>query len=141
MREGLDGLNQKYATFAETTEKAKKGILGMSQPLGDVIAKFATWYIVAGLVTSAINALKSIVTITMELDKAFTSIQMVTGLNKEGIAALRKEYIALAQEMGVTVDTVTEGADEWLRAGLNVADTTEALRASLVLSSVKVDDF
>jgi len=136
MREGLDGLNQKYATFAKTTEKAKKGILGMSQPLGDVIAKFATWYVVAGLVTSAINALKSIVTITMELDKAFTSIQMVTGLNKEGIAALRKEYIALAQDMGVTVDTVTEGADEWLRAGLNVADTTEALRASLVLSTV-----
>lgn len=136
MREGLDGLNQKYATFTETTEKAKKGILGMSQPLSDVIAKFTTWYIIAGLVTSAINALKSIVTITMELDKAFTSIQMVTGLNKEGIAKLRKEYIALAQEMGVTVDTVTEGADEWLRAGLEIEETTEALRASLVLSSV-----
>lgn len=136
MREGLDGLNQKYATFAETTEKAKKGILGMSQPLSDVIAKFTTWYIIAGLVTSAINALKSIVTITMELDKAFTSIQMVTGMNKEGIAKLRKEYIALAQEMGVTVETVTEGADEWLRAGLEIEETTEALRASLVLSSV-----
>lgn len=133
-------------TFAEASKKlngienaakgVKKGILGMSQPLTDVIAKFATWYVVAGLVTSAINALKSIVSITMELDKAFTSIQMVTGLNKEGIAALRKEYIALAQEMGVTIDVVTEGADEWLRAGLDVADTTEALRASLVLSTV-----
>ncbi len=132
----FDKANRELINIENSANGVKKGVMGMSQPLSDIIKKFGTWYIVAGLVTSAIGALKSIVSITIELDKAFTSIQMVTGYNETQINELKQTYIDLAQEMGVAVETVTTGADEWLRAGLSVAETNDALRASLVLSTV-----
>ena len=132
----FDQANKELTNIENSANGVKKGFMGMSQPLSDIIKKFATWYIIAGLVTSAINALKSIVSITIDLDTAFTSIQMVTGYTDEQIKELRQSYIDLAEDMGVTVETVTDAADEWIRAGLSVADATKALKASLILSTI-----
>lgn len=51
---------------------------------------------------------KSIQTV-MELDKAFTDIQMVTGYNTQQINALEESYSKLAKTMGATVTQVAEG--------------------------------
>lgn len=132
----IEDFNDGMHSLKNEVSEASTATKAMGQSITDIVKKFTQWYLISGMVTGAINAIKSIVTITLDLDKAFTSIQMVTGYNAEQIKSLKKEYIDLAKTLGVTVDTVTSAADEWLRAGLNVEDTTKALTASIVLSKV-----
>lgn len=153
-------LKQSYESFDNTTVGAKKfntevgnlktSIAGAKQEtynatqanksfgesLSTNIAKFTSWYLIAGVVTSIVKALKNVVKEVGKLDNAMNSLQMVTGATSSEISVLRDEYIALAKEMSVTVDTVTDGVNEYLRAGLSAKDTTDALKASLTLSTV-----
>lgn len=147
LREDLNKGNISFKTASEkinditnSANGATKGFMGMSQSLVDIGKKFLVWYLLAGVITGAVRAIKQLVIEVADLNKAFTSIQMVTGYNTQQIKELKTEYIALAKEMGVTVDTITAGADEWLRAGLSVEDTNAALRASLTLSTIAAMD-
>lgn len=128
-RDALKNLNR------EINQAAKySGLLGQS--LESAMVKYVTWLGIATVVAKITNAFKDLVNQVIELDKAFTSLQIVTGYTDTQMQKLKESYIALAKEMGVTVDTVVSGADEWLRAGLSVKETNEALKASLVLSTV-----
>ena len=130
-----------------TTENGFKGVRNQlsglkaetaahSQDIDKIVAKYTKWYLIAGMVNLAMGALKSIISTTISLDTAFTNISMVTGGTAEETKKLRQEYIELAQELGVTVDTITDAADDWLRAGLSIEDTNKAIRASTILAKV-----
>ena len=82
-----------------------------------------------------VRALKDVVKQTIELDKAFTRLQMVTKATDAEINKMKSDYIALAKEMHVSLSTVTDAAEAWLRTGMNAADATEALRASTILAT------
>ena len=61
---------QELTNIENSANGVKSGLLGMSQPLGDIIKKFATWYLVAGLVTGVINSVKGMIAQVILLDNA-----------------------------------------------------------------------
>lgn len=69
------------------------------------------------LLYNALNAIQSAVRnayeVIVELDTAFTDIQMVTGYSESQIGDLSVEYNELAKQMGATTQEVAEGATEW----------------------------
>jgi len=71
--------------------------------------------------------------------KEMTKIQV---LQAEGaqtpaeIRALAQSYNALAKEMGATTIEVASGSVEWLRQGKTIAETTELLKSSVMLSKL-----
>lgn len=60
---------------------------------------------------------------------------MVTKATDAEINKMKSDYIALAKEMHVSLSTVTDAAEAWLRTGMNETDATEALRASTILAT------
>lgn len=79
--------------------------------------------------------MKDVVKQTIELDTAFTRLQMVTMSNREEIEKLKDSYIALARELRVPLSTVTDAAETWLRTGMDAAEANKALQASIILST------
>lgn len=132
----IDVATSSTKSFANATKDSANQTNLLNQNLASAAGKFTAWYLIAGVVTAIIGKLKDVVTQTIELDKAMTSLQMVTQYTDSQMQDLKETYIELAQEMGVTVSTVTSGADEFLRAGLNATEANDALRASLILSTV-----
>lgn len=92
------------------------------------------------LLYNALNAIQSAVRnayeVIVELDTAFTDIQMVTGYSESQIGDLSVEYNELAKQMGATTQEVAEGATEWLRQGKSIEETTSLLKSSMTLSKV-----
>lgn len=84
------------------------------------------------LVDGAKEAYQTIV----DLNKAMTDVQMVTGESAEQTAELAHQYSQMAKELGATTTEVANGAAEWLRQGKSVAVTNQLLESSMILSKV-----
>lgn len=84
------------------------------------------------LVDGAKEAYQTIV----DLNKAMTDVQMVTGESAEKTAELAHQYSQMAKELGATTTEIANGASEWLRQGKSVAETNQLLESSMILSKV-----
>lgn len=72
----------------------------------------------------------------VDLNKAMTDVQMVTGESAEQTAELAHQYSQMAKELGATTTEIANGASEWLRQGKSVAQTNQLLESSMILSKV-----
>lgn len=72
----------------------------------------------------------------VELNTAMTELQIVTETSDASIEKTMAGYADMAKDLGVTLQTVAEGAGEWLRQGFSEADTSTLLKASTMLSTV-----
>ena len=126
---GLKTLNEDIKEAANST-----GLLGQS--FSKAMVKYVTWLGIATIIAQITKAIKSMINEVIELDKALTSLQMVTGYTDTQMEDLKDTLIDMSKELGVTVDTLVSGADEWMRAGLSAADTMEALRASTIMATI-----
>ena len=72
----------------------------------------------------------------VDLNKAMTDVQMVTGESAEQTAELAHQYSQMAKELGATTTEIANGASEWLRQGKSVAETNQLLESSMILSKV-----
>lgn len=126
---GLKTLNEDIKEAANST-----GLLGQS--FSKAMVKYVTWLGIATIIAQITNAIKSMINEVIELDKALTSLQMVTGYTDTQMEELKDTLIDMSKELGVTVNTLISGADEWMRAGLSATDTMEALRASTIMATI-----
>ena len=130
---GFKNIEQQMAGANKQSRGFFSNIVGSVKQTG----KFAiAWGLVNTAIQLAVNMVKNIVNNVKELDAAFTNIRMVTGQTTAEASAMAHEYAELAYRMGSTTKEVTAGANDWLRAGMSVADTNEALEASLTLTKV-----
>lgn len=145
----LNDANVAYAKSEEAlkqsldkTEKAwkKKNSLlsNISAGFADATARIINYTSVYRAMWFAISKFKQSIQTAEELNKAFTSIQLVTLGTAEATQKLRKEYADLAHEMSATVTDVAEGADAWLRQGKSAEEATQLIRASMVMSRIGV---
>ena len=72
----------------------------------------------------------------VELNTAMTELQIVTETSDASIEKTMAGYADMAKDLGVTLQTVAEGAGEWLRQGFSEEDTAKLLKASTMLSTV-----
>lgn len=123
--DAIKSQNNSLKDTTSLTEKLKKNV--------ENIARYVLMY-------KALNAIeqatRSAIQTVIDLDTAFTDIQLVTGETDEQIQQLAEDYNELAQQMGSTTQEVAEGASEWLRQGKSVEETSQLLKSSMTLSKV-----
>lgn len=130
---------EKQLKDTEKEWKKKNSLLGnIVSGYQDAIARVINYTSVYRVMWLAVSKFKQSIQTAEELNKAFTSIQLVTLGTAEATEKLRKEYADLAHEMSATVTDVAEGADAWLRQGKSAEEATQLIRASMVMSRIGV---
>ena len=118
---------QRLTQEAQKSAKALKETSGHAKSLGDYmknVANYVFLYQALNMVQQAVqNAYETIV----NLDTAFTDIQMVTGYSESQIGDLSQEYNDLAKQMGSTTQEVAEGATEWFNESRDHVKVLELL--------------
>lgn len=134
------GKKQAFDKISSSIKNATKSGQGFVGAIKSLVPKLTqlniAWMVVKAGMAILKKVVNTVVTSVKELDKSFTEIQMVTKQTAQETAELRSQYIDLARAMGATVKEVTDGANDWLRAGMSIEETNEALEASMVLSKV-----
>lgn len=97
---------------------------------------FASSMIVMGLYSGITNLISNV----KDLDEAMTDLRIVTGGTREETEELLSTYNKMAQQLGTTTVSVSEGAVDWLRQGYSEEDARELLKQSMTLSIVGAMD-
>lgn len=126
---GFQQLNQQISD-------SKKQVMSFGQMLGIAYKKFAIWSIATVSWYSMVRMIRNVVKEVISLDKAFTSLQIVTKNTNAQMDKLKATYVKMATDLGASLQTVAEGSDTWLRAGLTASETNKALTASTTLSII-----
>lgn len=126
-------------TIGEQNAAAKKQnnlLYNVASGMKDAVARVINYTLAYRALWKAVQLTRESFQIAVELNSAFTDIQMVTMGTTESIRELKDAYAELAVEMSSTLQEVAAGSDEWLRQGKTAEETSELLRSSMVLSKV-----
>lgn len=129
--------------LTKNAENAKAGMRGLGkdtltfgQELGTALKRTVTWSIAMGVFYGSLREIKEGIGFVRDLDKSLTNIGVVTGQKVSELSDLARQYNSVAKELGSTTKEITEGALEFIRQGLSVADTNELIRVSTIQSKL-----
>lgn len=124
------------AKMQNSAEMANKSTSNLNKGFDGLIANgvkmAASFYIFDKLQDVIYQSIQAV----QDLDKTMTGLQMVTEQSDAQITTMMHNYADMARELGVTLETVAEGSEEWLRQGFSTEQTEELLRASTMLATV-----
>lgn len=124
------------AKMQNSAEMANKSTSNLNKGFDGLIANgvkmAASFYIFDKLQDVIYQSVQAV----QDLDKTMTGLQMVTEQSDAQITTMMHNYADMARELGVTLETVAEGSEEWLRQGFSTEQTEELLRTSTMLATV-----
>lgn len=82
------------------------------------------------------SAIKGVIEDAKKLDSVLVDLQIVTGDTRSNTKSLISTYSSLAQQLSVTTSEVAAAANDWLRQGYSVSETTDLITASMQLSKL-----
>jgi len=111
-----------------------KNALSWGQSINTAITKTVQWTIATTALFASLHEIQNGIQYAIDLNKAMTSIAVVSGASNEEIKQLSGEYNALAKEIGATTLEVAEGSLEWVRQGKSAEETATLLKDSMMMS-------
>jgi TP901 family phage tail tape measure protein len=129
-------LGKDLSVVNEGVRTGGRTLQSWSQEIGIAIKRTLEWSVGIGLVYGSLNQLRSGVEYIKELNKVMTDTAVVNGMSAEQTTTLTKSYTSLAKDLGSTTKAVAEGGLAWQRQGKSIADTTELLRTSTMMSKL-----
>lgn len=97
-------------------------------------ARVAAFGLTAGIFLSVKRGIQALLNDMIEVEKAFTDINVVLGLSNSNLEKFGREVFRIAKETGQSFKVAAEAALELSRQGLGAAETNKRLRDSLILS-------
>jgi hypothetical protein len=136
MRTKLDDVRTAMSKVSGATQQTVKDGDNLFRATGKNVAKVAEWAIATTLMYGALQQISKGVQYIIDLNKAMTDTQIVTGYTKDQIQDLASDYNDLASELGATTLEVANGALEWQRQGKTIEETEKLLRASVMMGKL-----
>lgn len=119
-------------------EMREAGRLGktLSGTLIEGAKSFAQWTVSSFSVMEAINAIKSLISTSKELNSVATDFTMATGVSENQLKSLDSTYNKLADDLKSTITDVMTSATEWIKQGQSISDTEKLIENAMVLDKV-----
>ena len=140
LNEKLNDLNQAHIINSRKIAASQKQQVGFLQKLVGGFKQQLTYLIDMSLAYQAVGKLKQIISAviqkTEELDSRMVDLQIATGMNRDEIKVLMKDYVSLGRELGRTTTDVAAAANDWLRAGYEGKEAAELTKGSMMLSTL-----
>lgn len=154
VKDGKDKWHEYKMAMIEATDGGQRSLRELDLGSRDVINRQVgflsrlknAWIAVAsfGGVTTVfytfMNQIKEGFALINDLNKASTNIQMITGMSSDSIKGLTSDLGNLAGELHTTTAEIMSGSEEFLRAGHNMSETRNLLKASTIGSAISGQD-
>lgn len=128
------------SNFQDNLIKSNSLLDRFASGISDYFNRFVSYTLVTEAFNALRDAMRSAIQVAEDMNAVFTDIQMVSLSSAESIDKLKESYAELAYEYSSSVVSVAEGANQWIRQGKSAAETTDLLKASMVLSRVGAID-
>lgn len=125
-----------YGKEAYAINTVNKAGMNYTEMLALAIKKIAIWMIGTQAIYGSLQQIREGVQYIKDLNKEMTNIQIVSGMSSKSIQQLAIDYNKLAKELSVTTLDVAKGSLEWIRQGKSAKETSQLLRASVMMGTL-----
>lgn len=132
----LDGIDTILANINMHGRQGDSVFQQFGLTLRNAFVTFTAANLLEEAIYRVIDAGKESVETVKELNDAAVSLRMATGDSYASVKNLIYQYNELGQELGAITTDVSDSADEWLRQGHNINETTELIKDSMILSRI-----
>jgi TP901 family phage tail tape measure protein len=105
------------------------------QDLGKNISKFASWFLIGGVVAGITRTIRDQIQVVKDLDHALTTINMTMPITKNQMVELTNSSFAMAKNLGTSVKEVLAVAQIYANMNETVDGILEKTRPTILLST------
>ena len=148
LEQSIQGAAKKVGSISIPIDVDAKSFKNLSQPLGRITglatefeksiaasnARVIAFGASVGIINGVQNALASLVSTTIEVQKNLTSIGVIFGKTNEELGSFSKGLFAVARETAQSFQTASEAALEFSRQGLSTEETLKRTKDALTLT-------
>ena len=146
IRTDIDGLNastpelntkikQTGIEFSSLRQQAAQSGNVMTRALENA-GKFLRFYMVGGLLVSAVNALKGSINVVRELDTSLTELNKVSDLTSQQLESFTNRAFEASKLLGRTGKEIIDATTEFKRAGYNLEESFNLSQQGLLLTNI-----
>jgi TP901 family phage tail tape measure protein len=135
----IQALNVAFEKQVSLSKLAANGIRSWGENIANAFKQTISYALSLGVVREAQKLLNDAIKYAIELNTEMVKIQVLQvegAKTPEEINALADSYNQLAKAMGTTTLEIAKGSVEWLRQGRSIAETTELMKSSTMLSKL-----
>lgn len=132
----LEGFSDGMHNLKNEVSEASTSTKAMGQSLTDIIVKFTKWYLISGLVTGAINAIKQMVAEVISLDASMVELNKVFDASSEELERVKDRAFELADGLGTTGKAVIDATTEFKRMGYTIDESLDLARVATMMTNV-----
>lgn len=118
---------------AKSTGDATKTL---TDRVGGLAEKFATWFSVSRVVMAAFRAMKQMVNAVVEIDTAMTELKKVTNETDATYDRFLNNAANRAKQLGATISDVVTASADFARLGFNISEAEQLADAATVYKNV-----
>ena len=107
-----------------------------SDRLSDVAKRFSAYFSVSQIIMSSVRYMRQLVSNAIELETAFTRLQIVTGATNKEMESFSETAVQLSKNLGQSVVDVTKSIETFSRLGYNLEEASELANYAQILSNV-----
>lgn len=108
----------------------------LTDRVGGLAEKFATWFSVSRVVMAAFRAMKQMVNAVVEIDTAMTELKKVTNETDATYDRFLNNAANRAKQLGATISDVVTASADFARLGFNISEAEQLADAATVYKNV-----
>lgn len=135
--------NARFGELTASMQDSRSAIEGngeaaktLSDRLGGLAKKFASWFTVSQLIMAAYRAMKKMVAAVTEIDTAMTELKKVTDETAATYERFLTNAAGRAKELGTTVSDIVTATADFARLGYNITDAATLADVATVYKNV-----
>lgn len=132
----LEGFSDGMHDLKNEVSEASTSTKAMGQSILDIVGKFTKWYLISGIVTGTINALKQMVSEVISLDASMVELNKVFDASSEELEKVKDRAFELADGLGTTGKAVIDATTEFKRMGYTIDESLDLARVATMMTNV-----
>lgn len=132
----LKELQSVFRTNSEAIRQAGENTRSFTDRFGNVIQRFGAWFGVTRVVMRVISSIKEMINTSIELDDAFTQLQVVTQSSESTFKNFGDTVAAIAKRTAVSMSDIVSSATTYARLGYSLEEASKIAEYTAKLQNV-----
>lgn len=136
LKTALKNANEAYRTGSAEIRRNGDAVQSLGDKFKKVAERFSMYLSTASLIMRAIRVVRQMITNSVELDKAFASLKIITGATDEEMSKFADTATRLAKSLGQSITDVTKSIETFSRLGYSLEDASRLAEYATMMANV-----
>ena len=134
--EQLKAMELSFQRNSAAIREAGENTAGFSGHISNIVRRFSAWFGITRIIMKVISSIKQLISASIELDDAFTQLQIVTQSTEATYESFGNTVAEIAKRTAVSMTDITNAATTYARLGYTLEEAAKLAEYTAKLQNV-----